>query len=567
MRLSEQTLDVTIVGTKERRIRIARTIFLPAVLIAVAIVAFFTFRTTFALERLREQSVLDATLGFAHEKADRIDKRIIEQDNAIANFADPSELEELGTRWLPTAQRETPTVRGILILDERARVLAFASRVAGAWQEDEAFRRDLTTRLVPAMALSKEPIEELRHLHKSDRGQSVLVSYWQRVIGGRRYLIVAWHDVGRIVRELLPPALADVGTSPRALVVDEEGRLIYGKPVASGSYTVSVRFPTTLYGWRVQVSPGTSAELAKGVENRRILEVVMLLLSCVVIVLGVATILVAAERERRMSAIKSDFVANVSHELKTPLALIRMFAEILQSGRAPTEEKRKEYLDIIVGESERLTALIENVLDFARVERGRQAYDFAVGNVVDAVSKAVHVYRLRAEKEHRDLRLTIEDSLPDSYIDERAVQLAVMNLVDNALKYAHGGKSIEVRVRREDTMAVVVIIDDGPGVAPDERERVFDRFVRGSAVRTSDGRPIRGTGIGLTLVQHVAVSHGGRAWIADTASDTGANTTRGATFCFSIRLREAHHSERRPTATSVASAEEHEESPGPSGIG
>ena len=108
------------------------------------------------------------------------------------------------------------------------------------------------------------------------------------------------------------------------------------------------------------------------------------------------TILLAAERQRRISALKSDFVANVSHELKTPLALVRMFAEMLQSGRVANEEKRQQYLDIIVGESERLSALIENVLDFARVERGRQPYEFAEeGDVGEAVSKAAGVYRYR----------------------------------------------------------------------------------------------------------------------------------------------------------------------------
>src|SRR5580692_6941756 len=112
------------------------------------------------------------------------------------------------------------------------------------------------------------------------------------------------------------------------------------------------------------------------VQNRATLELVMVVLSCAVIVLGVATILLAAARERRMSALKSDFVANVSHELKTPLALIRMFGEMLQSGRVASELKRQEYLDIIVHESERLSSLIENVLDFAKVERGRDSYEF-----------------------------------------------------------------------------------------------------------------------------------------------------------------------------------------------
>ncbi len=173
------------------------------------------------------------------------------------------------------------------------------------------------------------------------------------------------------------------------------------------------------------------------------LQLVMVVLSSAIIVLGVVVILLANERERRVSAMKSEFVANVSHELKTPLALVRMFAEMLQSGRVASEEKRQQYLDIIVSESERLSALIENVLDFARVERGRQAYEFAEGDVGEAVSKAVNVYRYRAEREGVELATELEPNLPSARIDDRAIQLAVINLLDNALKYAAGSERVD----------------------------------------------------------------------------------------------------------------------------
>src|ERR1700682_2158654 len=120
----------------------ASFVLLPAVLVAVGVLAYFTFRTTLQVERLRQQSVLEATLGLANEKADRLDKRIVEQDNVVFAIADPQRLSELTQRWLPTAQRETPTVRAILVLDESRTVLAFASRAGGVFAEEEAFRRD-----------------------------------------------------------------------------------------------------------------------------------------------------------------------------------------------------------------------------------------------------------------------------------------------------------------------------------------------------------------------------------------------------------------------------------------
>jgi len=513
-----------------RRERLASFVLLPAVLVAVGVLAFFTFRTTLQVERLRQQSVLEATLGLANEKADRLDKRIIEQDNVAFAIADPARLAELAQRWLPTAQRETPTVRAILVLDETRTVLAFASRAGGAFGEEEAFRRLLVRRIYDDMDLAKEMPEELRHLHREYKSQSYLISYWQRVVPGaigeaqgeaprsRRYVVVAWHDIGRIVKDTMPALFSEAATPSRVNVVDEDGRIIFGPPLRSGEFTVGVRFPTTLYGWRVQVSPSASDELTARVRNRAMLELVMVVLSCAVIVLGVATIMVAAERERRISALKSDFVANVSHELKTPLALVRMFGEMLQSGRITSEAKRQEYLDIIVSESERLSSLIENVLDFARVERGRQAYDFADGSVGDAVSKAVNVYRYRAEREGVDLAADVDPALPPAHIDERAIQLALINLIDNALKYAPGTDVVTVRATYERGTIVVRVIDGGPGVPVEDRERIFERFVRGSTARPSGSAAgVRGSGIGLSLVKHIAESHGGRVWV-----ETGA---------------------------------------------
>ncbi len=519
---------------RTRRDRLASFVLLPAVILSVSVLAYFTFRTTLQVEKLRQQSVLEATLGLANEKADRLDKRIIEEDNVIVAIADPASLVDLTERWLPTAQRETPTVRAILVLDDARTVLAFASRAGGAWAEEEAFRRLLVVRMLDDMDLAKQPMDELRHLHREYRGQSFLVSYWQRAALGRNYVVVAWHDIGRIVKDTLPALFSEASAGPtqsRVNIVDEEGRIIFGPPLGAGEFTVGVRFPTTLYGWSLQISPSKTAELAKGVQSRRLLELVMVVLSCVVVILGLATILVVAERERRVSALKTEFVANVSHELKTPLALIRMFGEMLQSGRVANDDKRQEYLDIIVSESERLSALIENVLDFAKVERGRAPYELTSGDVGEAVTRAANVYRYRAEREGVELTVEVDPALPAARLDERAIQLAVINLIDNALKYAPGSDVIALRTAREGDAIVVRVTDKGPGVPPEERERIFERFVRGASakVNAEGGKPVRGSGIGLALVMHIAEGHGGRAWVE-------APPGRGSTFALSIPI-------------------------------
>lgn len=511
------------------RERLLTFLLLPAIVIAVLVLAGVMFRSSFQLEKLREQSVIEATLLLANEKTNRLDKLIVEQDNALRNAIDVTERDDFGADWLKFATAQTPTVRAVLLLDLTTHdrdVVAIASRRPGP--EDERFRRLLVHSLLSEMKLD-EPLDELRHLHTTYGPESYLISHWQRVWRGRRYLIVAWHYVPLIVHELFPALYSDADQQSRVNVVDAEGRIVFGPSLSRGGFTLGRQFATTLYKWRLNVSMTSAEELAAAVARRRVLEMVLVGLSGLVVIAGLIVILVAAARERKLSNLKSDFVANVSHELKTPLSLVRMFGELLQSGRADTEDKRKQYLQIIVSESERLAALIENVLDFAKVERGKAAYEFTDSNVIEVVTRAVEACRLRAEREGISLELECHGELPLVRLDERAVEIAVINLVDNALKYAPDGKRILVSVWSVDERVEIRVTDQGPGIKVEDRKRVFERFVRGSGVLH---KQVRGSGIGLALVKHIAEAHGGRAWVESAEP-------QGSTFVLSMKLKRA----------------------------
>ena len=470
------------------RERILTFLLLPAIVASVLVLAGVMFRSSFQLEKLREQSVIEATLLLANEKADRLDKRIIEQDNAVRAVVDAAERDDFGSDWLKSASVQTPTVRGVLLLnleDVDRGVVAFASRRPGP--DDERFRRLLVHSMLPEMKL-EPPLDELRHLHKTYGSESYLISYWQRPYRGRQYLVVAWHYVPLIVHELLPALYSEADQQSRVNVVDAEGRIVYGPSISRGGFTLGRQFASTLYKWRLNVSMTSAEELAAAVARRRVLEMVLVGLSGLVVIAGLVVILIAAARERKLSNLKNDFVANVSHELKTPLALVRMFGELLQSGRVDGEEKRRQYLQIIVSESDRLASLIENVLDFAKVERGKAGYEFSEGNVADVVTRAVEACRLRADREGIALELECRGDLPVVSLDERAIEIAVFNLVDNALKYAPDGKCVQVSVWRVTDRVEIRVTDQGPGISYDDRKRIFDRFVRGTR-RSSQAGP------------------------------------------------------------------------------
>lgn len=508
------------------RQRLVTRLLLPAFVIAVLVLEGITFRNSFQLEKLREQSVIEATYLLATEKADRLEKRIIDQDNVIALTIDVGQRSNFGFEWLESARVQTPTARAVYLLDYNSpnhEVLALASRFPSL--DDEHFRSLLVNVFLPEIHRDDRVSDELRHLHRTADGVTYLVSYWQREARGRRYWVVVWHDIGSIVRYIFPELYPSSDRTSRINVVDDQGRIVYGSMLNSSGPILGREFVSTLYKWRLNVTMSAASGLAAAVARRRVLEMVMAGLSSLVVIAGSILILVAAARERKLSNLKSDFVANVSHELKTPLSLVRMFGELLQTGRVDSDEKRHQYLQIIVSESERLAALIENVLDFAKVERGKAAYQFADCNIVEVVARAVEACRVRAEQDHVELEFPAPAAPLLASIDERAIEIAVINLVDNAVKYAGDGKRVQVELRHVGALVHIRVSDFGPGIPEDDKRRVFERFVRG---RSAGNQRVRGSGIGLALVKHIAQAHGGDAWVVDNA---------GGGACFIVSLR------------------------------
>jgi two-component system phosphate regulon sensor histidine kinase PhoR len=284
---------------------------------------------------------------------------------------------------------------------------------------------------------------------------------------------------------------------------------------------VELPFRDTLAQWRLRVAPRDANQIASRASRRATLDVILIAAALGVIMAGFMVMLWNVRRERRLSELKSEFISNVSHELKTPLSLISMFGELLSMGRTRSPEQATEYAEIIRRESVRLSRLIDSVLDFAKIERGVDVYEFADDqNLGEIVGRALDISRHRLERAEMQLDAELATDLPPVRIDANAITVAVLNLVDNAIKYAADGKRLEIRLRRaEDDGAELEVRDFGPGVPEDEREAIFDRFYRSRTVRL---KPIRGSGIGLALVKHIAEAHGGEVTIRPGDDGRGA---------------------------------------------
>lgn len=253
------------------------------------------------------------------------------------------------------------------------------------------------------------------------------------------------------------------------------------------------------------------------------------------LILGVLSVLMigglvltyrSVNKQVALARLKSDFVSNVSHELRTPLALIRLYAETLELGRINTAEKKHEYYSIIRKESERLTALINNILDFSRIEAGRKEYDFRDTDIAELVRNTLDSYRFQIEQQGFALEEQIESGIPRVRVDREAIARALVNLVNNALKYSDNEKFLGVKLYREQSVLKLEVIDRGIGIERHEQERIFEKFYR-----TCDPlvHNTKGSGLGLSLVQHITQAHGGEVEVESTPG-------RGSKFTLSLPL-------------------------------
>lgn len=211
-------------------------------------------------------------------------------------------------------------------------------------------------------------------------------------------------------------------------------------------------------------------------------------------------------REMNLARLKSDFVANVSHELRTPLALIRLYAETLELGRLSAKEKYQEYFRIIREESERLTALINNILDFSRIEAGRKEYEFKETDLGELVHSTLESYRFQIQQNGFAFEENISSNIPPVNVDREAIARSLLNLVNNALKYSKDDKYIGVSLYRSNSSVNLEVQDHGIGIPAHEQEKIFEKFYRCGDPLVHN---VKGSGLGLSLVRHIARAHGG----------------------------------------------------------
>lgn len=298
-------------------------------------------------------------------------------------------------------------------------------------------------------------------------------------------------------------------------VFDEAGRQL------SLSRTgVTSRFPVResldrqtgiLPGWTLRAGfPSGSMDRFDNTQFARGITVTLIiaaLLLAAILVLGTT-----AAREMELSRVKSEFVASVSHELKTPLSVIRGFVETLRLDRVSSVTQRNEYLQIIETETLRLSNVIDQILESSKIEAGLKRYDLDTVDVVSVIDDTLAHFSLELERESFELERQVEIPLPPIRVDRQAFSQTLLNLLSNAVKYSDSDRRIFVRAARNNGQLEVSVGDHGIGIPGREQRRIFDRFYRCSQTASKT----KGVGLGLALVKHFAEAHGGSVRVRST---------------------------------------------------
>ncbi len=497
-----------------------------AVLAAVVVFAYFGWSNSSAVA-LKDEKI-NLLNELAEEKILNIESNVVGADVRILKEVRLDQLDRLDERVKSTGA----AVASVFVLDDQLKPVLNGSLAGSRNPKDAVAMRDwYLAHVIGTLGLPKLALDVRGHHYgRGPYDEPFLISYERKELAGpsgpsgaagtKSYYVVIEDDLNHLLLFMFPQFFSE-RSKHLYQVVDERKTVRFGWMFAydAGALAVEIPFIDTLDGWQLRITerdPGAEVE----VRRKRLVDGLLLGGAVAIIVFGLGLLAVAIRRERRANELKSDFISNVSHELKTPLSIISMFGEMLATKRTKSPEQATEYAEIIWRESVRLGRLIDNVLDFAKIERGMGVYEFAESDLIDVISRAIDLANRRLQAADMILEPELEEGLPLIQLDANAFTLAVLNLVDNAIKYASDGKKIELTLRRVEDRVVLSVRDFGPGIPIEEQGRIFERFYRAKDMRL---KPIRGSGIGLALVQHIARAHGGDITVA---SEPG----KGATF-------------------------------------
>ncbi len=355
----------------------------------------------------------------------------------------------------------------------------------------------------------KEDISSHRVIEDNDHQYILLVVGGSEAPDGDFIFFGALLDNGGLLNSVLPDIVNSLalGDNHSLIITDDRGVRLFGTPPPDESRLTATRgFIGDFPPWSIELHQVDPRFFEQILSSRRSIYVYALVIVMIALTLGAIMTARIMARELELARLKSDFVSTVSHEFRSPLTSIRQLSEMLQSGRVRSEERRKHYYSVILEQTERLSLMVSNILDLARIDEGRLRLNREFIRVEELLRGITSRVNQMAGDEETPVRICIKDKLPAIQVDPEAITHVMNNLIDNAIKYSGECPEVTVTAYHDDNDLFITVKDHGTGIPKDETERVFERFYRGGDELT---RRVKGSGLGLSLVRELVGAHGG----------------------------------------------------------
>lgn len=310
-----------------------------------------------------------------------------------------------------------------------------------------------------------------------------------------------------------------VGTDVIYRITDDKGMYVSGIEEPDSNTFLKIPLGVYLQDWHIELF-FVNNDVFKNAANKQIAIYIWTGFLVIALILGSGVLAGRTiSRQVKMNRLKNDFIATVTHELKTPLASMRVLADTLLEGKYTDQKQVHEYLELICKENKRLTGLIDNFLTFSRMERNKQVFNFEKTSPSEIAKAAIEAINAKFSQKKCIFSVTIDNNLTSIYADRNAMVTVLVNLLDNACKYTYDNKQIELKVFREDNNICFAVKDNGIGMTRRQMRKIFDKFYQAD---NSLSRRTEGTGLGLSIVKFILDAHKGKV---EVYSEMGKGST------------------------------------------
>jgi two-component system, OmpR family, phosphate regulon sensor histidine kinase PhoR len=440
-------------------------------------------------------------------------------DDIVSNLASriESSLNNYKTDNNPDPDRiinEFPSVKNLIQFDSTFKYISTVPKLSG----DNTLITQMITMLENNYAVIRQLQTYIRGGYRKietigDTGRDTQCIVFLTVVKNQEFINVLVIDPEKFVSQALDPRIQEIAKGKFYIAAYRTGEEL-------PFYTSNKQFnPGKIYNkesfWLlknyvmgIELKEATIADLTRERIKRNLW---LIGLMDVILFFGAWLILRNVRKQVELSQLKSDFVSSVSHEIRTPLALITMYAETLEMGRVKNAGKIKEYYSVILNETIRLSGIVNRILSFSRIDSNKQKYSVSETDINETVANAENSYHYSVENKGFTYSFIPEKPLPVILADKDAITDAIINLVDNAMKYSTDIKDIVVRTGKYDKYVYVEVKDHGIGISEKNQKHIFDKFYRVSEMNLAN--KVKGSGLGLSIVKHIVDAHGGKIYV------------------------------------------------------